>query len=77
MPSTPYCHEYLRPKRPGGRGFVVSQATFEAGTGRHAAIMVGSAGEITDKLADAVEALGLNRTFAQVDWGGLPPGTGR
>ena len=30
----PYYHEYLRPKRPGGRGFVVSQAAFDAGTGR-------------------------------------------
>jgi hypothetical protein len=36
--------------------------------------MIGSAGEITDKLADAVKTLGLDRVFAQVDWGGLPPG---
>lgn len=68
----PYYHEYLRPKRPGGRGFVVSQATFEAGAGRHGAIMIGSAGEITGKLADAVKTLGLDRIFALVDWGGLP-----
>jgi len=70
----PYYHEYLRPKRPGGRGFVVGPDAFEAGTGRHGAIMVGSAGEITDKLLDAAKALGLDRIFAQVDWGGLPPG---
>jgi alkanesulfonate monooxygenase SsuD/methylene tetrahydromethanopterin reductase-like flavin-dependent oxidoreductase (luciferase family) len=70
----PYYHEYLRPKRPGGRGFVVSQAGFDAGTGRRGAIMIGSAGEITDKLLDAVKALGLDRIFAQVDWGGLPSG---
>jgi alkanesulfonate monooxygenase SsuD/methylene tetrahydromethanopterin reductase-like flavin-dependent oxidoreductase (luciferase family) len=69
----PYYHEYLRPKRPGGRGFVVSPAAFEAGTGRHGAIMIGSAGEITDKLLDAAKALDLDRIFAQVDWGGLPP----
>jgi alkanesulfonate monooxygenase SsuD/methylene tetrahydromethanopterin reductase-like flavin-dependent oxidoreductase (luciferase family) len=69
----PYYHEYLRPKRPGGRGFVVSQAAFESGTGRHGAIMIGSAGEITDKLAEATKSLGLDRIFAQVDWGGLPP----
>jgi hypothetical protein len=31
-----------------------------------------SAGEITDKLLDAVEALSLDRVFAQVDRGGLP-----
>ena len=34
--------------------------------------MIGSAGEITDKLLDAVEALSLGRVFAQVDGGGLP-----
>jgi alkanesulfonate monooxygenase SsuD/methylene tetrahydromethanopterin reductase-like flavin-dependent oxidoreductase (luciferase family) len=67
-----YYHEYLRPKRPGGRGFVVSPAAFEAGTGRHGAIMIGSAGEITDKLLGAAKALDLDRIFAQVDWGGLP-----
>jgi alkanesulfonate monooxygenase SsuD/methylene tetrahydromethanopterin reductase-like flavin-dependent oxidoreductase (luciferase family) len=70
----PYYHEYLRPKRPGGRGFVVSQAGFDAGTSREGAIMIGSAGEITDKLLDAVKALSLDRIFAQVDWGGLPSG---
>ena len=69
-----YYHEYLRPKRPGGRGFVVSQAAFDAGTTRQGAIMIGSAGEITDKLLDAVEALSLDRIFVQVDWGGLPSG---
>jgi hypothetical protein len=45
---------------------------FEAGPSRHGAIMVGSAGEITGKLLDAVQALGLDRIFAQVDGGGLP-----
>lgn len=70
----PYYHEYLRAKRAGGRGFVVSPAAFEAGTSRHGAIMIGSVGEITDKLLDAAKALGLDRIFAQVDWGGLPSG---
>jgi hypothetical protein len=32
--------------------------------------MIGSAGEITDKLLDATKALDLDRIFAQVDWGG-------
>jgi alkanesulfonate monooxygenase SsuD/methylene tetrahydromethanopterin reductase-like flavin-dependent oxidoreductase (luciferase family) len=68
----PSYHEYLRPKRPGGRGFMVSQAAFEAGTSRPGAIMIGSAGEVTDKLLDAVRALSLDRVYAQVDWGGLP-----
>ncbi len=70
----PYNHEYLRPKKPGGRGFTVSQAAFEAGTSRQGAIMIGSADEITGKLLDAVKALSLDRIFAQVDWGGLPSG---
>ena len=59
-------YEALRPKRPGGRGFVVSRDAFEAGPSRHGAIMVGSAGEITGKLLDAVQALGLDRILAQV-----------
>ena len=70
----PYYHEYLRPKRPGGRGFTVSRAQFEAGTGRDGAIMIGSAAEVTEKLLAAKESLGLDRIFAQVDWGGLPSG---
>ena len=70
----PYYHEYLRPKTPGGRGFTVSRPAFEAGTGPDGAIMVGSADEITAKLLAAREALGLDRIFAQVDWGGLPSG---
>jgi len=70
----PYYHEYLRPKRPGGRGFTVSRAAFEAGTRLDGAIMIGSAAEITDKLLAARETLGLDRIFAQVDWGGLPSG---
>ena len=70
----PYYHEYLRPKAPGGRGFTVSRAAFEAGTGPGGAIMIGSAAEVTGKLLAAKEALGLDRIFAQVDWGGLPAG---
>jgi alkanesulfonate monooxygenase SsuD/methylene tetrahydromethanopterin reductase-like flavin-dependent oxidoreductase (luciferase family) len=70
----PSYYEYLRPKKPGGRGFVVSQSAFEAGTSRQGAIMIGSASEITDKLLDAINSLGLDRVYAQVDWGGLPRG---
>jgi hypothetical protein len=51
----------------------VSRAQFEAGTGPDGAIMIGSAAEITDKLLAAKETLSLDRIFAQVDWGGLPP----
>jgi len=34
--------------------------------------MIGSVAEITGKLLAAKRALGLDRVFAQVDWGGLP-----
>jgi alkanesulfonate monooxygenase SsuD/methylene tetrahydromethanopterin reductase-like flavin-dependent oxidoreductase (luciferase family) len=55
---------------------VATSTHFHAGAGasRQGAIMIGSAGELTDKLLDAVNALSLDRIFAQVDWGGLPSG---
>jgi alkanesulfonate monooxygenase SsuD/methylene tetrahydromethanopterin reductase-like flavin-dependent oxidoreductase (luciferase family) len=68
----PYYHEYRRPKTPGGRGFPVSPAAFGAGTGPDGAIMIGSVAEVTEKLITAKKTLGLDRLFAQVDWGGLP-----
>jgi alkanesulfonate monooxygenase SsuD/methylene tetrahydromethanopterin reductase-like flavin-dependent oxidoreductase (luciferase family) len=68
----PYYHEYLRPKRPGGRGFLVDRQAFEAGTRRGQAIMVGSSEEITEKILDAYELLGIDRFLGQFDWGGLP-----
>jgi alkanesulfonate monooxygenase SsuD/methylene tetrahydromethanopterin reductase-like flavin-dependent oxidoreductase (luciferase family) len=68
----PYYHEYLRPKKPGGRGFTVSQAAFEAGTARGQAIMIGSTRELIEKILDAHDLLGLDRFYGQVDWGGLP-----
>lgn len=70
----PVLQEYLRPKTPGGRGFNVSRTAFETGTSPDGAIMIGSVAEITGKLLRAKESLGLNRVFAQVDWGGLPSG---
>jgi alkanesulfonate monooxygenase SsuD/methylene tetrahydromethanopterin reductase-like flavin-dependent oxidoreductase (luciferase family) len=68
----PYFHEYLRPKTPGGRGFTVTPAAFEAATSPHGATMVGSAEELTTKLLDAKRTLGLDRVYGQIDWGGLP-----
>jgi alkanesulfonate monooxygenase SsuD/methylene tetrahydromethanopterin reductase-like flavin-dependent oxidoreductase (luciferase family) len=70
----PYYHEYLRPKTPGGRGFIVDRARFEAGTERGQAIMVGSSDELIQKILDAHEVLGIDRFIGQVDWGGLPRG---
>ncbi|GAA2528859.1 LLM class flavin-dependent oxidoreductase [Winogradskya humida] len=68
----PYYHEYLRPKKPGGRGFMVDRASFNAGTRRGQAIMVGSSEQITEKILDAYALLGINRFYGQFDWGGLP-----
>jgi alkanesulfonate monooxygenase SsuD/methylene tetrahydromethanopterin reductase-like flavin-dependent oxidoreductase (luciferase family) len=68
----PYYHEYLRPKTPGGRGFVVNQAQFDAGTQRGNAIMIGSSTQLIEKILDAHQALGLDRFLGQIDWGGLP-----
>jgi alkanesulfonate monooxygenase SsuD/methylene tetrahydromethanopterin reductase-like flavin-dependent oxidoreductase (luciferase family) len=68
----PYYHEYLRPKTPGGRGFLVNQAQFDAGTKRGNAIMIGSVEQLIEKILDAHETLGLDRFLGQIDWGGLP-----
>nr|WP_238413018.1 LLM class flavin-dependent oxidoreductase [Saccharothrix deserti] len=68
----PYYHEYLRPKTPGGRGFVVDQAQFDAGTRRGNAIMIGSSEQLIEKILDAHQTLGLDRFLGQIDWGGLP-----
>jgi alkanesulfonate monooxygenase SsuD/methylene tetrahydromethanopterin reductase-like flavin-dependent oxidoreductase (luciferase family) len=69
----PHYHEYLRPKTRGGRGFLVNQDAFEAGTRREGAIMIGSSEELIEKILDARDVLGIDRVFGQVDWGGLPP----
>ncbi|MFC7529328.1 LLM class flavin-dependent oxidoreductase [Actinoplanes sp. GCM10030250] len=68
----PYYYEYLRPKTPGGRGLTVSRSAFAAGTQRGQAIMIGSSAQITEKILDAHRMLGIDRFFAQFDWGGLP-----
>jgi alkanesulfonate monooxygenase SsuD/methylene tetrahydromethanopterin reductase-like flavin-dependent oxidoreductase (luciferase family) len=68
----PYYHEYLRPKTPGGRGFWVNQAQFDAGTRRGNAIMIGSNEQLIEKILDAHQSLGLDRFLGQIDWGGLP-----
>ena len=69
----PYYHEYLRPKIPGGRGFLVSEQAFRAGTAQGQALMIGSADEITAKIVHADDTLGgIDRFYGQVDWGGLP-----
>lgn len=70
----PHYHEYLRPKTPSGRGFVVNRAQFEVGTRPGNAIMIGSSAELIEKILEADRVLGLDRFLGQVDWGGLPRG---
>jgi alkanesulfonate monooxygenase SsuD/methylene tetrahydromethanopterin reductase-like flavin-dependent oxidoreductase (luciferase family) len=68
----PHYREYLRPKTSGGRGFIVDQASFEAGTRPGQALMIGSSEELVEKIVNAHELLGIDRFFGQIDWGGLP-----
>jgi alkanesulfonate monooxygenase SsuD/methylene tetrahydromethanopterin reductase-like flavin-dependent oxidoreductase (luciferase family) len=70
----PHYHEYLRPKRPGGRGFLVDQDQFLAGAAPGNALLIGSSDEIITKIMTAYDLLGIDRLFGQVDWGGLPRG---
>jgi alkanesulfonate monooxygenase SsuD/methylene tetrahydromethanopterin reductase-like flavin-dependent oxidoreductase (luciferase family) len=69
----PYYHEYLRPKTPGGRGFTIDRASFELGTNPGQALMIGSSDELIQKILETDQILGgLDRFYAQIDWGGLP-----
>jgi len=68
----PYYHEYLRPKTPGGRGWIVDPASFAVGTRRGQALMVGSVDQLVEKIVDAHQLLGVDRFIGQIDWGGLP-----
>jgi alkanesulfonate monooxygenase SsuD/methylene tetrahydromethanopterin reductase-like flavin-dependent oxidoreductase (luciferase family) len=68
----PYYREFLRPKRPGGSGFVVGQAQFTAGIAPGNALMIGTSEEIVSKILEARKVLGVDRVLGLVDWGGLP-----
>jgi hypothetical protein len=68
----PYYRHYLSPDTNRGRGFQVSPAAFEAGTQSGQAIMIGSSEELTEKILDARQLLGIDRFYGQFDWGGLP-----
>ena len=70
----PHYQEYLRPKTPGGRGFHIDRAGFDAGTAPGNALMIGSTDELITKLVLAHETLGVDRVFGQIDWGGMPRG---
>jgi len=69
----PYYREYLRPKTPGGRGWLVSTDHFAATAGPTGALMTGSPQEIIDKILTERDILGIDRFIGQIDLGGLPP----
>ncbi|GAA0279051.1 LLM class flavin-dependent oxidoreductase [Cryptosporangium japonicum] len=67
-------HDFLRPKSPGGGGYVVSRSDFDAGRGPRGALMIGTSEQVTEKLAQLHEVVGYDRLSLLVDWGGLPDG---
>ncbi|OXM61660.1 LLM class flavin-dependent oxidoreductase [Amycolatopsis vastitatis] len=68
----PYYRDFLRPKHPGGGGFLVTAEQFELGmrAGQH--LMIGTAEHVSAKLAELHDVLRFDRVQALVDWGGLP-----
>ncbi|MER5757242.1 LLM class flavin-dependent oxidoreductase [Streptomyces sp. NPDC002088] len=70
----PYYREYLRPKTPGGRGWLIDPDQFEAVASPFGALMTGSPQEIIDKILAERELLGIDRFMGQIDFGGMPPG---
>jgi alkanesulfonate monooxygenase SsuD/methylene tetrahydromethanopterin reductase-like flavin-dependent oxidoreductase (luciferase family) len=68
----PYYRDFLRPKHPGGGGFLVASEEFELGmrAGQH--LMIGTSEHVSAKLAELHDALRFDRVQALVDWGGLP-----
>lgn len=69
----PYYRDFLRPKTPGGSGFIVSRAQFEHGRTAQGALMIGTVDHVADKLTTLHRITGFDRVQALVDWGGLPP----
>lgn len=68
----PYYFDFMRPKDPGGGGFLVSREQYDAGRAEHGHLMIGPEEQIVDKLAALHDRIGFDRLQALVDWGGLP-----
>jgi alkanesulfonate monooxygenase SsuD/methylene tetrahydromethanopterin reductase-like flavin-dependent oxidoreductase (luciferase family) len=68
----PHYRDFLRPKHPGGGGFLVESEQFEQGmrAGQH--LMIGTSEHVSAKLAELHDALRFDRVQALADWGGLP-----
>ncbi|GAA4972712.1 alkanesulfonate monooxygenase SsuD/methylene tetrahydromethanopterin reductase-like flavin-dependent oxidoreductase (luciferase family) [Nonomuraea thailandensis] len=68
----PFYREYLRPKTPGGRGWLVSAEQYQALSGPFGALMTGSPQEVIAKILTERELFGIDRFMGQVDFGGMP-----
>ncbi|MET8330801.1 LLM class flavin-dependent oxidoreductase [Streptomyces sp. NPDC005181] len=68
----PHYREYLRPKTPGGRGWLVAPDHFQAVSSPFGALMTGSPQEVIDKILTEREILGTDRFMGQIDFGGMP-----
>ncbi|MFD5517346.1 LLM class flavin-dependent oxidoreductase [Streptomyces sp. NPDC127066] len=68
----PHYREYLRPKTPGGRGWLVGPDQFQAVASPFGALMTGSPQEVIEKILTERELLGVDRFMGQIDFGGMP-----
>ncbi|GAA0984853.1 LLM class flavin-dependent oxidoreductase [Acrocarpospora macrocephala] len=68
----PYYHDFLRPKRPGSPGFVVTPDAFHHGMSPNQALMIGTPDAVTEKLLKLRNAVNFDRLQVLADWGGLP-----
>ncbi|BBH69334.1 luciferase [Actinoplanes sp. OR16] len=68
----PHYHDFLRPKSPGGGGFVVSEQAFTEGRTLDRPLMIGTSEQVTEKLLHLHQAIGYDRLQLLADWGGLP-----
>jgi len=69
----PHYHDFLRPKRPGGGGYVVAPADFTAWLEPDRPLMIGTSQHVTEKLIALHDVIAFDRVQLLVDWGGLPP----
>lgn len=68
----PYYADFLRPKHPGGGGFLVTPEQFRTAVRPGLHLMIGTSEHVTGKLIELYDVLRFDRVQALVDWGGLP-----
>ncbi|MBF4161444.1 hypothetical protein [Nocardioides acrostichi] len=65
-------YPYYRTYVPEGRGAHLDRALLETMAGPDGPLVVGSVGEVTDKIAKRRDRLGIDRFLGKADLGGLP-----